>query len=121
MQKSWPVFIALFVFAALAASATSSLPLQSRQVVALTCQAPNATVTGFSSGSVSFSWDGVEGATAYKVYYVRKDDNYTSQEYTTGNTSIAFSELPSGTYDFYFATVCGGQTSSFLILSDLIL
>lgn len=85
------------------------------------CYPPNVSISGQSSNSVSFVWDSVLGASGYKVWYYRVEDHYTSSETTTGNNSIVYSNLPAGTYIFYFATVCGGETSQPAIVDDLIL
>ncbi len=85
------------------------------------CSSPTVTKTGQTSNSVSFSWGTVEGATAYKAWYFRRGDNYTSQVVTTGGNSISFSSLPAGTYVFYFSTVCGGETSQAIITDDLLM
>lgn len=85
------------------------------------CPGPQASVTSQSTGSVSFAWNAVSGASDYVVYFVREGDNYTSQQIYTSNTSISFSGLPSGTYNFYFATVCGGEYSEVIIVEDLVI
>ena len=61
------------------------------------------------------------GGSGYVVFYVRQDDNYTSSQTTTSNTSITYSGLPSGKYNFYIATVCGSTLSDFIVIEDLIL
>ncbi len=73
----------------------------------LGCILENLQRTGPSQGSVYYSWSAVSGATAYKVFYVRTSDGYTSSVYTTSSTSIYFTGLPAGNYKFYFAPVCG--------------
>lgn len=85
------------------------------------CPAPQVSVTGLSTGSASFSWNVVNEASEYVVFYVRQADQYTSQQTYTPNTSITFSGLPTGVYDFYFATVCGSEVSSYIIIEDLII
>lgn len=85
------------------------------------CPGPQAFVTSQSTGSASFSWSAISGASGYVVYFVRQGDNYTSQQINTSNTSISFSGLPSGTYTFYFATVCGNGPSGIIIIEDLVM
>jgi len=85
------------------------------------CPSPNVTLTSHTFTSVSFSWDAIDGATAYKVWYFRTGDNYTSQEVTTDGATISFSNLPAGTYTFYFTTTCGEETSQSIILDDLLM
>lgn len=86
-----------------------------------TCPGPHVYVTSQSSGSVSFSWNTVSGGSEYVVFYIRQPNSYTSQQTYTYNTSITYSGLPSGTYSFYFAAVCGGELSEIIIIDDLVL
>lgn len=88
-------------------------------VTAVECPAPNPGVTVQSTNSISFSWDAVSGASGYKVWYYRAGDNYTHPECTTGSTGITFSGLPSGNYQFYFATDCSGGLSDYIIIDIL--
>lgn len=117
--KSWQALIPVFFLL------TFLVPLKSGfstpVAVEATCPAPNVTITDKDSGFVSFAWDAVSGASAYKVYYYRSEDNYTSSEFTTGSTSFSFSSLPAGTYDFYFATNCGGVTSGYIVVEDILM
>lgn len=85
------------------------------------CPAPSVSVTDYSSGSVTFTWPAMDGVTGYEVYYVRQEDNYVSSPVVVGGNTISFSNLPPGTYDFYFRTLCGGGTSSYVIEDDLIM
>ncbi|MCB0544124.1 MAG: fibronectin type III domain-containing protein [Saprospiraceae bacterium] len=94
---------------------SAALPLQ-----VLTCPPPDVVVTDKTSDSVTFSWSTFSGAT-YKAWYYRSEDSFTSSEVTTGSSSITFSDLPPGTYDFYFATVCGEEVSSYIVVDDLIM
>ena len=89
--------------------------------VAITCDPPVATVTGQSANSVSFAWGGLGGATEYRIWYVRQQDNYTSGTITTNNTNFTYSNLPPGTYRFYFATVCGLSTSGSYVIEELVI
>lgn len=89
--------------------------------VCITCSIPSASIASRTSSSISFSWYAVTGASSYKIYYQRSEGGYVSQEFTTGNTSIAFSDLPPGTYTFYIAAVCGSETSDFIVFDDLIM
>jgi len=90
-------------------------------VLELTCPGLQVSVTSQSASSASFSWNPVSGASKYVVFYHREGDNYTSSEIYTTSTAISFSGLSSGTYDFHFATVCGSEISSFIIIEDLVL
>lgn len=86
-----------------------------------TCPTPTVSVTAQGSNDVSFSWNAVSGAVGYRVWYTRREDNFTSSVANTGNTSISFSSLPAGTYDFYFATVCGSGVSGYVVVDDLVM
>lgn len=85
------------------------------------CPAPTVTIVSHTSGAISFSWDFIDAATAYEVWYTRSEDSFISQKTNTTNNSIGFSNLPSGTYVFYFTSVCGGETSAIIIADDLIM
>lgn len=87
----------------------------------LTCQPPSVYVTGKSEGTVSYAWSAVSGSLGYRVYYTRQEDNYTSGFVNTGNTNITFTDLPAGTYDFHFATLCIEGPSSYTIDDDLVM
>ena len=86
----------------------------------VSCPQPVVSLDSQSEGAVSFSWNAVTGAVGYNVKYVR-DDTYNSGVFYTTSTSISFSSLPAGTYDFYFETVCSGGSSGYIIWEDLII
>jgi len=90
-------------------------------IVETSCPVPQVALTSQSTGSASFSWNAVSGASGYVVFYIRQGDNYTSQQTYTTNRTISYSGLPSGTYNFYFATVCGSENSEVIIIEDLTL
>lgn len=117
--KSWQALIPVFLLLAILLPVKSgfSTPVTTE----VTCPAPNVSITDKTASSVSFAWDAVSGASVYKVYYYRSEDNYTSSEFTTGSASISFSNLPAGTYDFYFATNCGGVTSEYIVVEDILM
>lgn len=116
-SKNWLGVLPLFVLLPLLAPRADQQPEPEKTTV--TCLPPEASVTNHTSGTVSFSWGAVDGATAYKIYYVRQEDVYTSSPVTVGGTAVTFSNLPAGTYDFHFYTVCGGSSSSDFIIDDL--
>ncbi len=118
-KKSWPVLFKIFLLLALPMQAITGFPELSVQDVV--CYPPDVRVTTQTYNSVSFAWDAVLGASGYKVRYYRQEDHYTSSETTTGNTYITYSNLPAGTYVFYFSTVCGGESSQEIIVDDLIM
>jgi hypothetical protein len=86
-----------------------------------TCPAPsNVQVTGTGSGSISFDWDNCNCfSTGFTVKYLRHSDGYTSPETSITNSNHTFSGLSTGTYTFYFRTVCGGQKSEAIVVEDL--
>ncbi|MEZ4961425.1 MAG: fibronectin type III domain-containing protein [Saprospiraceae bacterium] len=89
---------------------------------AVTCDCPDIAdlqKTGQTSNSITFEWSPVDGATTYKVRYYRQDDQYTSSFQYTGQTSLSFTNLPEGTYTFYFMAVCGSGESG-IVVEDLI-
>jgi hypothetical protein len=86
-----------------------------------TCPGPQISLTSQSSGAASFSWNAVSGATEYVVFYIRHGDNYTSPLNYIQSTSFVYSDLPSGKYNFCFATVCGNGLSQIIIIEDLVI
>jgi hypothetical protein len=80
----------------------------------LSCIIENLQRTGPTQGAVYYSWSAASGASAYKVYYVRLSDGYTSPIYTTSATSIYFSGLNAGSYKCYFAPVCGSEPLEYI-------
>lgn len=81
---------------------------------------PQPSIVSLSSGSVSFEWAPVSGATGYKVYYIRQESMLTSQEQSTDNKPD-FSGLPAGTYTFYFKSVFGSESSEYVVIDDLVI
>ena len=114
-QRYFKIF-ALLVLVVPASSGYTTFP----QAVQINCPEPGVSVTGRTSDSITFSWSAVEGASAYKVYYVNKSNNQGSALTTTGGTSITFSNLASATYTFYFATTCGTNSSEWIIIDDIV-
>ena len=85
----------------------------------MTCPAPSNLAHSTAPNSVSFDWDDCGcGETEYQVYYVKNGS--TSQTYATTNSDIAFANLESGSYEFYFYTVCGEAVSN-IIMEDVII
>lgn len=85
----------------------------------VTCSEPSPSVTYLNGGDASFAWSAITGATGYNVKY--SVDGYTSGVRFVTGTTIDFTGLPAGTYDFHFQTVCSGGTSGWIITEDLIL
>jgi hypothetical protein len=85
----------------------------------VTCTEPSPSVTYLNGGDASFSWSAVSGAIGYNVRY--SVDGYTSEIRFVTGTTVDYTGLPAGTYDFHFQTVCTGGTSSWIITEDFIL
>ncbi|MBI1228449.1 MAG: hypothetical protein GC192_24655 [Bacteroidetes bacterium] len=89
-----------------------------------TCPTPtNGHVTSKSSGTISFDWDdcGCAGST-YKIWYYRSDDSYTSPEYSTSTSYYTFNSLSSGTYTFYYKTVCiDGESDGIIVVDEVVM
>jgi len=117
IKKNWQMYLKILLVLLIPIASGSTNP----PVFESTCPAPQVFLTGQSAGSASFSWNAVSGASEYVVYYVRQGDFYTSAQTHTHNTSITYSGLPSGTYKFYFATVCGSEQSGIIIIEDLVI
>ncbi len=114
------IAIVFFLFSLLAHTATSYAAQPANDDCE--CPSPVVTKTFQSSTAIAFSWGNVSGAVGYRVWYVRKGDNFTSQEINTGATSVSFTNLSAGTYQFYFVTDCGGgEMSQIIIMDDLIM
>lgn len=87
----------------------------------IACDQPvNLVKTGNASGSIAFSWSGMDTCDGYEVQYERLSDGYTSAWQYTSNSAFTFSGLASGTYKFRFRSVCGSQVSSFIVVEDQI-
>ncbi len=121
IKNGWAGLALLGLFLAVFSLQANNLPTHLAPADC-SCDAPgNVVKTGQTDSSVSFSWGAVAGATDYKVWYVRIDDNYTSAQTTATGTSINYSGLPTGRYVFYFSTNCGGETSSIIIMEDIMM
>ncbi|MEO1259846.1 MAG: hypothetical protein AAFZ15_13720 [Bacteroidota bacterium] len=84
------------------------------------CDPPgNITKTGSGSGSISFSWDSLDGAVDFKLRYVF-NGQASSLISVSGNT-YTFSGLSTGDHTFEFYTNCGnGNTSGIIIMDEII-
>ena len=83
------------------------------------CPTPSPYKTSQATSTVSFSWAPVSDGASYQAYWVCTDNNQTGSVQTTDNTSITFLGLDSGHYRFYFATNCGTESSSYVIIDDI--
>lgn len=77
------------------------------------CSSPNVTLTNQFAGSASFDWNDCGCDGEYHIFY--RINGQTSPEYVTGNSEITISGLTTGTYQFYFYTICGGESSSIIV------
>ena len=85
------------------------------------CSTPqNVSVTSIDRGDITFDWDDCISCNGYIVKYYHEEGNYWSGNFSTTSSTISFTELPSGNYDFYFATDCGTVISSFIIIEEQI-
>ena len=89
----------------------------------VTCDDPeNVAETAHTVTDISFSWDTCNcDETSYKVYYWKKGEASPGPDNFTTNTSYPFTGLSTGTYNFYFQTICGSETSGFVIIEDIIM
>ena len=87
-----------------------------------TCPDPaNLSIVSKSSGSIAFDWsDCPGGCNQYLVKYYRQDDDFQSQVFTAVYSVISFSGLPTGNYDFSFATDCGSAMGGWIIIEEVI-
>ncbi|HOY04617.1 MAG TPA: hypothetical protein PLO67_04385 [Saprospiraceae bacterium] len=67
-----------------------------------------------------YEWNKVYEGAQYRVWYVRQEDGYNSGYFYTYNNSYVFTSLSSGHYTFYFQTICGGESSSYIGIEDVI-
>ncbi len=117
VKKNWQQYFKIVLVLLIPIVSGSTNP----PIIESPCPEPQVNVTSQSGGSASFAWNAVNGAPEYVVFCIKQGDNYPSREVYTYNISITLSGLPSGTYDFYFATVCGTEFSEFIIVEDLVL
>lgn len=117
-SKAGSVLVAIALFAAVLAQPFPGFTA----TPVCTCDPPyDLSLTMPISNQASFVWNSNEQGAAYKVWYYREEDNYTSTERTTSNQYIDYTNLPTGTYTFYFATVCEGGTSQSIVYDDIII
>jgi hypothetical protein len=117
-RKSWQALLKVFILLAFITIFTTGNSAPHPQD--FTCPVPTISVSGQSSGTISFAWNKVTGTTVYAVWYIREEDSYTSEaESVTGNAHT-FTNLPTGTYQFYFETVCDSDTPGWVVVEELI-
>jgi hypothetical protein len=80
----------------------------------------NLQKTGETSNSLSYAWSSGYMGAQYKVWYHRAEDGYTSGFFYTYNLSYNFTGLSAGHYTFYFQSLCGNETSSYIGIEDTV-
>jgi len=120
-RQRWSAFMTVLLLALLAQVFQSyTLPQQTETVC--DCMSPyNLALTDVTSSSISADWDVAGSPDGFKVWYYRREDNYTSQPITTNNPYHTFSGLASGTYDIHVVAVCGLEYSGGIVMVDIIL
>ena len=93
----------------------------STKVLEANCPPPvNLNVLSQSSNSISFGWNHSTSAEMeYQMYYIK--DGNTSPVYSTVDSGHTFSNLSSGTYHFYFYSVCTPNATSIIIEETIFL
>jgi hypothetical protein len=87
---------------------------------AFTCEKPTASVTAQGADYVEFAVDLPAGSTTYQYWYENQGDNVNSPIYTASASSLTISDLEPGTYKVYLCTVCGSETSAYIITEIII-
>lgn len=78
------------------------------------CPPPtNLALTAHPGAAVSFDWDDCGCSGEHHVFY--KVNGQAGPEYVTGNSEITISGLATGIYQFYFYTICNGESSSIIV------
>ncbi len=73
-----------------------------------------------SSSSLAYTWTGSGQATQYKLWYYHQESGQTSTPVFTTATSHTFSNLAEGHYTLYFKAICGGESSGFIGIEDIV-
>jgi len=95
----------------------------SSREVSGSCNCPsvsNVQKTGQTSTSISFSWNGPQGATGYNVWYDSQTDQNSSAYYYSTSASYEFTNLTPGNYTFYFEVICGEVSSGWVGVEDVV-
>lgn len=113
IQRVFSLFLICGLFMAFSAFRPAAIP------GAVTCLPPSVSVTAQGSNYVTFGLE--TPAPVCEYYYVRKSNNSQSGNMTTSNGTITVGGLSSGSYDFYFRSVCEGNEVSEFVISEIIL
>lgn len=76
--------------------------------------------SGESSGSISLTWSSSQGATGYKIWYTRLEDQYASNYFYPSGTTFSLTALPTGHYIFYLTALCAETSSEWVGVEDVI-
>ena len=99
--------------------ATDDFSSENSVTATSTCpEVSNLHKTFETSNSFACAWNAANGATEYKLWYSRQEDNFTSGYFYTTNVAYTFTGLTTGRYTFYVATVCGTETSGWVVVED---
>ncbi|MEI6412004.1 MAG: fibronectin type III domain-containing protein [Bacteroidota bacterium] len=118
-KKAGQIFFNIFLITLFLGSGATAFSAPGKQIIAQKpCTAMDVTVTGKSSGAISFAWGPVAGANTYNVRYVRKENGQSGLLSTSG-TAINISGLSAGTYTFYFTVAGDPGNSEYVIIEDV--
>ena len=120
LKNGWHSVV-IFTFVLVFVTSTGIAFATDAPVVATTCPELGVSITSRSGSNISFGWAPVEGVGSYQISYYCKETNQSSGVVTTGSCSITFTNLPPGTYTFYFNPVCGGGASEYYIIDDILI
>jgi hypothetical protein len=85
------------------------------------CPPPDPFLTGQGSGFLSFAWSPLSEGASCQIQCFNKSTNTFSATLSTESNSITITGLAPGIYKVYFATVCNGEISEFVVTDDLII
>ena len=118
-KTSWQLLFKVFSILALllpADSGFSNIP-----TAQIACPEPEVHIISKSGSSITFGCTGTNGAISYSSWHHRHENGSNSSVFNTNATTITFSGLAQGTYDFYFVTHCSGETSEIIIVVDILM
>ena len=114
--KNWQGYFKLCFLLILLVLVTAGVSATS---VPLSDSPPNVSLVSQGSNYVTFTWPPVTKALYYEVHYVK--NGAPSRVFNVSGTTIPFTGLSAGTYDFYFRTIFEDKASEYVIEEDLII